>query len=81
MAGTAAAIGNKSGGGVGRGKREGTCERRLRSSGVLPLPKATTGMSEKRSGRVWGHGAPIVVEDKGEDQGSPWEAKGSGAVC
>ena len=32
-------------------------------------------MSEKRCGRVWGHGAPIVVEDEGEDQGSPREQK------
>ena len=67
--------GNRSGGGVGRVRREGACERRLRGGGALPLPKATTGMSEKRCGRVWGHGAPIVVEDEGEDQGSPRVAK------
>ena len=72
--GSAATIGNRSGdGGVGRGKREGACERTLRSGRVLPLPKAATGMSEKGCGHVWGHGAPIVVEDEGEDQGSPRE--------
>ena len=42
------------------------------------MPKAT--VSEKRSGRVWGHGAPMVAEDEGEDQGSPREAKDSGAI-
>ena len=37
-------------------------------------------MSEKRCDHVWGHGALIEVEDKGKDQGSPLEAKGSGIV-
>ena len=43
--------------------------------GALPVPKAI--ISEKRGGRVWGHGAPMVAED----EGSPREAKDSGAVC
>ena len=47
---------------------------------TFPLPKATTGMSEKRCDHVWGHGALIEVEDKGKDQGSPLKAKGSGIV-